>query len=280
MITNSFSDYETRSLSYPALLSLLKNVNYDKRLALSIQSPDIRKIHTRIGYSLNSLSFIQKHGDVNQDGISEEQCDRPFRNLFNLQNLNLNWTLSGVREFPLFQDFPENHIFEKLELSGYGSLLLTEKQVKNCKHLILKKDEIYEEFVIGNEERAIRDYYCNLSNNILEVHLGLNHVQSFLLLCERILLDTFHIGTSFTASYVKTGKLKEIVWNSLLDRFKFSKEGVLNNRDCVVLQEKNNIIVAVFFNYSGDNKDRERFTAVKLKRLLEHKTENFGLTDM
>ncbi|CAL2028973.1 unnamed protein product [Caenorhabditis brenneri] len=330
---------EERPLSYPALLSVLKKMNYDKKSEIAVVSPEICKIHKRIGYSLKSLSFIQEHGKVDENGIPEEvgtgevhvesikyrfehnpetnkvevkcsltpekkllvedisiarryfhhflttskqpvqhlfltECDRPFRNMIGLQNTRIKWNLSGAREFPLFQDFPENHIFEKLELSGYGTLLLTEKQVKNCKHLVLRKEEIYSEYVIGNEERTIRNHYCTLNNSILELYLGLNHMESFLLLCEHILVDTFQIGSSFTAFFKKTGFLKNYVWNSLLERFDRAVEGVLKQGECVVLRIQNDHITAVFTNYYGnDDMYRESYTVVKLKRNLEYEPE-------
>lgn len=331
-----------RSLSYPSLLSIIKNIDYDKRLKLAVLCPEFRKVHKRIGYSLNSLTFIQKYGDVDEDGIPEEvgsaqlnvesieyhfihdlvtnkvgvkcsltpgnkfyfeeisiarryfqhflttserpvrrlyltESDRPFRNLAGLQILDIKWRLCGPREFPLFQNFPQNYIFDKLEFSDYNSILLTENQVRNCKHLILNKEEIHDEYVIGNEERGVRDYYCALKNSKLELHLGLNHVESFLQLCEHILLDVFEIGSSFTASFRKSSFLKDYLWSSLLERFEHAQKGVLKHGECVVLQLRNDCVIAVFPNYySADSNYRETFTVIKTKRYLDCETEHFA----
>lgn len=213
--------------------------------------------------------FEKSQRPVRQLELTE--CDRPFKDLATTRRpSDLKWNLSGARDFPLFQDFPQNHIFSKLELINHGNIVLTEKQVKMSNHLILRKTELYEEYVIGNEERSIRDYYCSLSNPILEIYLKLNHVYSFILLCDHILLETFQIGTAFTAKFQKIPFRKEFVWDSLINGVKNAKKGFLRGKECVVLHMSDDVIVAVFSDFYGnDDVCEESFTAVKMERKLE-----------
>ncbi|CCD72663.1 F-box domain-containing protein [Caenorhabditis elegans] len=306
-----------RVLQYPNLLKIVPYLSYSKRMELSKVSPEFRSIHSRLDYSLKTMSFSQDYGAISEEGPIEvgsgilkvesieyifeydenmdqvkikcllapelvrfsndksiirryfhyylaasqrivqhvklRESDSPFRNLQSLKIPSISWTLNGAREYPQFINF-QNHVFEKLELINYESIVLTETQ----------------EYTVGNENSAIRNFYCILSNMKLELVLGLNYVESFILLCNRLLLDTLHIGSSVTAIFIKEPLLN--VWRTLLERYEDSRGTFMGSghRKCAILSTDNNIKVAVFENYFGkDSNGKESFTAIKMNNNVE-----------
>ncbi|KAF1770935.1 hypothetical protein GCK72_002759 [Caenorhabditis remanei] len=318
---------------YPSFTACFKHLNYTKRVELSRYSVQVRKVHSRTRYSLNSIFFSQNYGPVDNEGVAAEvgsghlriesidynfthnettgqvtiecsmapgrqrfsndittarryfqyylttsveaipnvevyESDIPFRGLA-LRIPSLKWTLNGMREFPLLI-FPADHTFDKLEFINYGVVLFGDHHIRKCRHLILQKREIQPEFEFGNEDRNIESY-CLLTNEKIEVYIGLNYVESFVILCTRLLNAAVHCtGSSFTGIFRVAAFQKEYLWHLLREKHQNVVLGHLKGKECLVLRLTNEDIIAVFEDYfNEDTAQMESFTVIKLKRIME-----------
>ncbi|PIC52248.1 hypothetical protein B9Z55_002431 [Caenorhabditis nigoni] len=232
-----------------------------------ITSNDITIARRYLQYYLRSSKRPVEHVHI-------VETDRPFRNMHDLRIPSLTWHLNGSRADNIFDDFPRNYVFEKLELIDCFGVHLGEPLVHRAKHLIVKNIPIYQEFVVGTEPLFIAGFYMLLRNKV-EIFLGLNHVRSFVNLSYGICQDSFHIGSSFTGIFMPNSFLKDYMWEYLLraedivrPNGLIASRGYIKGRECVVLKTTNDWIAVVFHNYV-DTGDKESFTTLKLKREMD-----------